>query len=97
VISADGAVVNHDIPSPESHRIPLLTSISSQSMGKLEESTFLTSNLFLSSAVLPDSPGLDGLTDDLEAGAAEESASCISTSAILCKNRGANVGCLQER
>jgi len=89
VIPADGAVVDHDIPSPQCHCIPLQCVSMPLGASDVEFSTFLTSNFFLLSALASAAPDLDALDTALDlADAAAAAASCISTSAILTVLRG---------
>lgn len=80
VISADGAVVYHDIPRPQGNSVPLFE-MSDRSgreyLPDAEPLTFFTSNLFLS----PRSPALTPTLLVFTFGAAP--ASVISTSAIV--------------
>lgn len=78
MVSADGAVVNHDVPGPEGDRVPLfLLSVDKLYHADWEAkgNTFLTSKRFLSSP--PDLPAL-------LAAAFAGGASVMSTSAIVC-------------
>lgn len=84
MISANSAVVDDNIPGPQSDRIPLAQI--SAFMRRLETGalTFLTSKRFLPSA--PPSPAFALLATFLDAVAEPEvtGASVISTSAMLC-------------
>lgn len=84
MVSANGAVVDHNVPSPESDGVPLrcVTMASDWSDGALL--TFLTSNFFLLSAPASAAPGLGAFVGALAlAKAVSAAASGISTSAIL--------------
>lgn len=84
VVATDGAVVNHDVPGPERHGVPLLLSVSlivlCHTRGARFEwcRTFLTSNLFFPS-ISPLAPALLLFTF----GAVAAAASVISTSAMV--------------
>ena len=79
VVTADGAVVDDDVPCPQRHGVPLQIRqlIVADHVKRLPERTFFTSNLFFS----PLSTALAPALADFAFGAAL--ASVISTSAIL--------------
>jgi hypothetical protein len=88
VITADGAVIDDDIPGPESNSVPLYGRCNQLStvfdLRKSEKSagkamlTFLTSKRFF-----PSEPSPAAFFEDFTALSFAELASCISTSAIL--------------
>ena len=86
MISAYSAVIDHNIPCPQSYGVPLTTK--SQRMRVKEfgqrRNTFFTSNLFLPSATDSVAPALETFIDDFGVlTGAEGPASGISTSAMM--------------
>ena len=88
MVAADGAVVDDNIPGPESHGVPLpgiSDAIQVDSQGCCR--TFLTSNFFLPS-VVPSEP----LATALPLDEAPVVASFISTSAMVASGSGSGRG-----
>lgn len=80
VVSADGAVVHHNVPSPERHGVPLKvlgSALQPCFASYWSLLTFLTSKRFLPSFPSPPAPFF------LVTGAAAAGASVISTSAMV--------------
>lgn len=83
MISADGTVINNNIPRPESHRVPLKL-VSSVPSHEVRSHTFFTSNLFLPSApASAEPPAFEVLATALPLLGATVPTSGISTSAML--------------
>lgn len=94
VVSADGAIVDNNIPGPQSNGIPLdvfrFNGLAKICLSKL---TFLTSNLFFSSEPDSATAPLDDLALDLLGTTGPDGASVISTSAMLeCSGLKLNLG-----
>ena len=81
MVSADGTVVDDDVPSPQSYSVPLTMVSYVPLFGPEGEITFLTSNLFLPSEPAS-TPDFADLTAPFGFAGAEGPASGMSTSAM---------------